>query len=342
MAAFRIRLLGKFAVWYAGQELLSLDAYKAQELLSYLLVHRDQVHSRESLAGLLWGESSTAQSKKNLRQVLWRLQSALDGCAPNETARVLLVDQEWVRVNPEADLTLDVAVLEHAFSRVQGVPGQELDEHDAASLRTAADLYVADLLEGWYQDWCLQERERIQHMYLSILDKLMSYCEAHELYEDGLTYGERILLRDRARERTHRQVMRLQYLGGDRTGALRQFDRCVHALREELDVVPSERTIALSNQIRADRLDGQEIAPVVPAAPSPPAMVTLREVLDRLHQVDSALASAQATLRQDIALVEKVVYGHLPDERAPDRSQERAGQTTRDRTRATRALPRNP
>jgi two-component SAPR family response regulator len=91
-------------------------------------------------------------------------------------------------------------------------------------------LYHGDLLEDWFQDWCLYERERLQNIYLAALDKLMDYCEASRDYDAGLAYGTRILRHDLARERTHRRLMRLYYLAGDRTSALRQYDRCVQIL----------------------------------------------------------------------------------------------------------------
>ena len=54
----------------------------------------------------------------------------------------------------------------------------------------------------------------------------------------GLAYGMRVLQIDHARERTHRQIMRLQYQAGDRTAALRQYLRCRLALSEELALNP--------------------------------------------------------------------------------------------------------
>ncbi len=63
------------------------------------------------------------------------------------------------------------------------------------------DLYRGDLLEGWYQEWCLFERERLQNAYMLMLDKLMGYCEAHSEYEQGLVYGDLILRLDHASER---------------------------------------------------------------------------------------------------------------------------------------------
>src|SRR5438876_1093845 len=95
------------------------------------------------------------------------------------------------------------------------------------------------LLQGCYQDWCLCERERLQQLYLGALDRLMEYSEIHGEYAAGLTYGGRILRLDCARERTHRGMMRLYHLNGDRTAALRQYERCAATLKKELGVLPA-------------------------------------------------------------------------------------------------------
>jgi two-component SAPR family response regulator len=124
---------------------------------------------------------------------LWRLQAALDAHAESLQEQALLVELDWIQINPELDLWLDVAVFEQAFALVQEIPGRELDAQRMESLQAAVNLYRGDLLEGWYQDWCLYERERLQNMCLSMLDKLVSYSEAHQRYETGLAYGTRIL-----------------------------------------------------------------------------------------------------------------------------------------------------
>src|SRR5206468_8917392 len=117
------------------------------------------------------------------------------------------VEPESVQLNPEADIWLGVVVFEKTFNVVQKVAGNELDAQRVQVLQDAVQLYLWPLLEGWYQDWCLLERERLQNMYLAMLDKLMSYCEAHHDYETSLLYGMRIMCYDRTRERTHRRLM---------------------------------------------------------------------------------------------------------------------------------------
>src|SRR5713101_5226233 len=159
---------------------------------------------------------------------------------------------DWIQLNPGADLWLDVAVLEHAFDLVKKLSGNELDTQHVQILQNVVQLYQGPLLEGWYQDWCLYERERLQGIYLTLLDKLMGFCEAHRDYETGLLFGMRILCYDRVRERTHRRLMRLHYLNGDRAAALRQFEQCAAVLKEELSANPSKGTVELYEKILAD------------------------------------------------------------------------------------------
>ena len=170
MSTLRIYLFGKFCVRRNEQVLGGFDARKVQELFCYLLLHRDHSLPRETLASLLWPDTTTVQSKKNLRQTLWQLQCALGSHNERVNDRILLVEPEWVQLNSQADLWLDVAEFEQAYTLVQKTPGQELNDSQAQLLQETVQLYQGPLLEGWYQDWCLLERERLQSMYLAMLD----------------------------------------------------------------------------------------------------------------------------------------------------------------------------
>jgi len=331
MGVLRVFLFGKFQVKYNEQLLTGLEARKVQELFGYLLFYRDRPHARENLAHLLWGDgfTSTPQTKKYLRQALWQLQTALSSPGPtavrpderNENgvmvghgrARgvepappspamgqgLMLLEPEWVQFNPQADLWLDVAVFEEAFALMRQTAGRPLEAEKAQALQAAVQLYQGDLLEGWYQDWCLYERERLQNMYLAMLDKLMHYSEQHQAYEAGLEYGSRILRCDRAHERTHRRMMYLYYLADDRTAALRQYQDCRSALQAELGVAPDKSTQTLYEQLRAD-----EVATAPPASGGQKFRAGLPEVLQRLKQLQAALTDFQRQVKQDIQTVE--------------------------------------
>ena len=298
MGDIRFQLFGKFTVQVAGQRTSALDSGKVQELLAYLLIYRDKPHSREGLAELFWQASSTAQAKKYLRQSLWQMQHLLP---KGEAERLILIEPDWGRIAPGADYWLDVGEFEAAFQLAHGVPGQDLGAEVAASLQRAVTLYRGDLLEGWYSDWCLYERERLQNMWLAMLDKLMSYCEARRDFEDGLSFGMQVLRKDRARERTHRRLMRLAYLAGDRTGALHQYERCVRALEEELNVRPGRRTEELHRQILNDGLEPAGPRSL-PGEPTPAVNVS--------HQIDqlrSILTLVREHLREDLDALDRAL-----------------------------------
>ena len=175
MATLRVHLFGTFHLDRDGRPVEGLESRKVQELFSYLLLHRGHPQPRETLVELLWSEGASAPSRKNLRQLLWQLQSALEPGGASAAPRLLVAGPDWVEVNARADLWLDVAELERTAGAAQGVPGRDLTSAQAGALREATHLYEGDLLEGWYQDWCLFERERLQMMYLGMLDKLMAY-----------------------------------------------------------------------------------------------------------------------------------------------------------------------
>jgi DNA-binding SARP family transcriptional activator len=307
MSGLYFYLFGKFDAYFGEEILAGLDPCKVQELLCYLLINRNQPHSRESLADLLWSERSVTQQKGYLRKTLWQLQAALDSQNGRLSERFLAVEPGWIQLKLDVDTYLDVAAFEKAFLRARNIRGRELDALDASRLQAAVDLYRGDLLEGWYHDWCLFERERYRHIYLAMLDKLMAFCIANHDCETGLVYGERSLRQDAARERTHRRMMRLYYLANDRTGALRQYERCVSALKDELALEPTNRTVALYQQIRADQLTDYTSetsgSPLVPEA----TPASLRELQERLLRFHGVLRDAQLQLQQQIQAVEQAM-----------------------------------
>jgi DNA-binding SARP family transcriptional activator len=222
-------------------------------------------------------------------------------------ARLLRVDDESLRLDSQPRLWLDAAVFEQAFLPVQGVAGERINEQQACGLQDAISLYKGDLLEGHYQDWCLYHRERLQNIYIAALDKLMGYCEVHHKFEAGMAYGELLLRQDLACERAYCRLIRLQYLAGDRTGALRQFRRCETVLQKELGVPPSRRTLELYNQVRTDKLETDSHAPgqlseslggEVSGSPLLPRLRAIRSLLSKvrdlvdreLQEVDMALS----------------------------------------------------
>jgi DNA-binding SARP family transcriptional activator len=275
-----VNLFGKFQVSLRDQPVEGFERRKQQELFSYLLVYRSRPHPREVLANIFWGDYPTDRSKKYLRHALWLLQSSLSQLLQGH-AEILVVEDDWVGVNPQARLQLDIEEFEKACNLQKNIPAGGLKPAQVQACSQAAALYRGDLLEGCYLDWCLFKREHFQNLYIGLLDKLVDCCELYQQYEQGLEYARQGIQIDPLSERAHRQMMRLQSLSGRRSDALRQYERCVRVLREELDVSPSQQTQELFRQIRQDLL--------IPAGSEPEQNMAGESVFQALQSVRTRL-----------------------------------------------------
>jgi len=328
MSSFSVSMFGKFCVRRDGETLSDSIPEKAQELFAYLLLHR-RAHPREKLATLLWPHGTTQRAKAYLRKALWQLRQSLNSADDAGADAVLCTDGDWVQVPTDADLQVDVTAFENAFEMVQDRTASEMSACQTEGLKRAASLYTGDLLENWYQEWCLTERERLKDMLLRALDRLTRCCEQDGTYDSGIQYGLRALRIDPARERIHRHLMRLRARDGDRIGALRQYERCADVLERELGVAPSTATQCLHERIQEDRFPeapdtdsagsapassswgdsgiGELEPPDTSEDPEDPDVQHLREGIERIRQLQSTLAAVQQQIRRDVETVEVVL-----------------------------------
>ena len=95
----------------------------------------------------------------------------------------------------------------------------------------------------------------------SALYNLSLYCEERHAYEEAIGYVRRQLQLDPLQEESHRRLMHLLFLNGQRSAALAQYDICRRLLLDELRVGPERRTTELYEKIR----DGEIQLPAAPA-----------------------------------------------------------------------------
>jgi len=110
-ACLSIRLLGPFQVTLMGKPVTAFQSDKARALLAYLAVETDRPVRRETLAGLLWPESSEHSARTNLRSALANVRQVI-GDRDAESGvdpPCLLVTRQTVQFNPEGEAWTDVA-----------------------------------------------------------------------------------------------------------------------------------------------------------------------------------------------------------------------------------------
>lgn len=245
MSALRIHLFGQVRIFNSEATEPAKVTHQVQGLLAYLLLHRHRSHSREVLAELFWGDHPQNRARGSMNTTLWRLRQILE---PTETLRgtfLLAATAGEIAINPAGSYWLDAATFEDQSLRAMQQPVETMQDADAACLETTVQLYTADLLEGFYEDWALRERERMHELYLNSLVHLMHYHAHRHAYNEGLRWGQRVLDQDQLREDVQREMMWLYLANGQRTRALQQYEVCRQVLAEELGLPPMAETQAL-------------------------------------------------------------------------------------------------
>jgi DNA-binding SARP family transcriptional activator len=206
----RARLLGSLDLRLGDRSLPPLDSARAESLLAYLLLHRDAPQPRQRLAFLLWPDSTEAQARTNLRKVLHVLRNALP-----DPDRLIETGQRTLRWRADAALWLDVAQFEQALTD--------------GRFEDAVEIYAGDLLEGNYDEWLLEERERLARMHLEALERLSRSNADQRRWPDAIRFAERLVAHDPLREESHRRDREARGTGRRSTARRADWENAVVA-----------------------------------------------------------------------------------------------------------------
>jgi predicted ATPase/DNA-binding SARP family transcriptional activator/Tfp pilus assembly protein PilF len=277
-----IGLLGNFRVHYQEKPINGINTSRLQSLLAYLVLHREAPLSRQHLAFLFWPDSSEAQARTNLRNLLHKLRAALP-----ESDRHVSADQNTLHWKSRDRFTLDVDDFLSLASHTTSI------QH----LKDAVTIYTGDFMPDCYDEWAQAFRENIRQTYLNTLEKIMFLLnEARDLRE-ALTYGLLLLRHEPAREETYRLLMRLYAQCGDRASIARMYKTCTTVLERELGVEPSaatddvyEKSIAEAKEwsFSAEKVERSSREPDLNNLPAPLTSFIGRE--QELKQVNTLLS----------------------------------------------------
>jgi DNA-binding SARP family transcriptional activator len=260
MGKLHLHLLGAFRLQNASGEPMLLPTKKSKALLAYLALAAEQLHSRSSLASLLWDQVGERQARESLRQTLSLLR------------RTLLPSQAQPIISEGDAIVLDTSALR--VDALEFAKLAEVAEPDAHA--AAANLYSGELLEGFnlhapeFDRWLSAARQGFHEKAVILLSRLLTHYLGAGNLERAASVATRLLALDPLRESSHRALMELYSKQGRYALALRQYQICADVLARELNVEPEPGTTALYREIRAlrnaPRRPGSEIARARPPA----------------------------------------------------------------------------
>ncbi len=269
LSELRIRLLGAPLVELAGDP-VQFGRRKALALLAYL-AETAESHRREFLATFFWPDLDRKRGLAALRRTLVTLTRNLEDH--------LEADRSSMGLRHSSDLKVDVRIVGRVVQRyLSGGRVREPDEDALAQLEEAADLYRDDFLAGFslpdsesFDEWQFSQTERYRRDQGRILEALALGHRRRGRPQRAIEFTQRWLQQDRLAEEVHRLLMELYLDSGERSEALRQYERCRAVLRQELQIEPDDETRGLYERIRSGEAPPRrtERVSAAPVAPSP-------------------------------------------------------------------------
>ncbi|HEV2404296.1 MAG TPA: bacterial transcriptional activator domain-containing protein, partial [Ktedonobacterales bacterium] len=240
-ARLRVSVMGETRVFCGDEEITSWARPGMRELLVYLLDHETPARRDEILADI-WPEKEPRLAGEEFRKVRSELKKAL-GVQVKK-----LDDGRYTVAEVESYDARDfeaAAQLGEALMRAGDTP------EAIVALRRAVSLGAGSFLSEVYSEWVVLRRDALRREYLIALEQLV---EAQMILKEyaALTRSAYLLLdANPLCEKAHRALMVGFYACGEPARALDQFRQCARILREELELEPTPRTVALYKTIRS-------------------------------------------------------------------------------------------
>jgi len=232
VAGPRLELLGGFQLRSCG-EVLAVPP-RVQRLLAFMALQRRPLH-RAYVAGRLWLDLSQDQAHGCLRTALWRAAAL----------RAPVVAATATHVSLAPALEVDVHELERCAERAL----HDKAPPDRGDLRRL--VRASDLVPDWYDDWAIQERERLRQLRLLALEAAGAALIRDRRYSDASLAALAALDADPLRESACRLLMRSYMAAGNCAEAIRQFRVYRGRLQTSLGLEPTAEMRALVRELVA-------------------------------------------------------------------------------------------
>ncbi|HEY64162.1 MAG TPA: AAA family ATPase [Caldilineae bacterium] len=257
---------------------MTIPRRQTRALLYCLAVHLEPL-PREQICFLFWPHTPEATARANLSRLLNYLRQALPD------SHLILTGEDQVGLDPGrvwSDTKAWTDILKASST-----------SSSTDALQHAVTLYRGPFLHGFslpdrleFENWLTRERQRWERLYLEALAALIEAKTKLGAYKEAIAHALRYLEIDELAEDMHCRLIQLYAAIGDRSAALRQFERCATVLERELGVSPLPETRAAYQAV----LEGRPMAPrPLPA----PTWTTLPSLEAPLVGRDKALGSLQ-------------------------------------------------
>jgi YVTN family beta-propeller protein len=264
----KFRLLGSLEVVDGGRP-VELQGLKQRALLAVLLLHANELVSRDVLIDQIWGERPPATAAHSLDVYVSRLRKALRGDNGAQNVLLTRAGGYLLRLDPD---DLDVTRFERLVEEGRRTLAAGAVDEASSLLREALALWRGrPLAELAYEPFAREEVERLEELRLVALEERFQADLALGRHAALIGELEALVAKHPLRERLRRLLMLALYQSGRQADALAVYTEARRLLVDELGIEPTRELQQLQQAIL--RQDAALDAPprAAPAAAELPA-----------------------------------------------------------------------
>ena len=249
-----MELTGTLAIRVDDRRVKAELGSAGRRLAAYLAHYSGRPHRRERLVDLFWAALEPNRARSAMNTALWRLRKIIATEPQSKGGRNLLTLGDEIILEPADWFTIDTHRFDASAKGALRKPVGHDSEAPVALLGAAVEQYAGPFLDGEDEDWVLVERERLHSLYVRAAQELARLYARMARYDEAIEVLRSVVASDPFRETSHRDLMVMLVLNGQRAEALRNHERWCKMMRRDLGIGPMPRTVELMTLIRSDRI----------------------------------------------------------------------------------------
>ena len=246
-----IQMLGEFKAILRGKTVQHTLTNKAKVVLAYLMMNRKKRLLRDNLAKAIWKDVPIEFAKNNLNVTIHTLRKWFHGI--DAETNYIISRGDYYEINQSLKIETDVDYFITAYQAAK-VNSTNLSEAVTDYFRAYVNYRGAFMEDITNEEWVESERHNLTELFLKVLENMTKGFIQEEQYELALKGALKMIQLDNCLEEAYRMGMTCHWKMQKRVDALRLFEKCKTALKSELGVNVSSKTLELKERIEKDSL----------------------------------------------------------------------------------------
>lgn len=219
---------------------------KAKKLFFYLLLHKNEKISQDSIIEALWRDSSPGAGKDSFRKAIQHIRETFTVIGVS-TDDLIISSKGLYQISPQVSIWIDIDDFQNFIIQARNLKDQ--DKKLESCLERAISIYKNGFAVGWYDDWIEDVRNHYANLYEECLGMMASFYFRNKRFKEAALWYKMLILLNFYEEEYHRKLMTVWAKLGRYKNIKEDFEMLEKALGKELGTQPQEETVRLYKEL---------------------------------------------------------------------------------------------